>query len=77
MIFFCTSLLLKQPLQICACTALFFSIVHAVVHLINFYHVATQPLEHLKCLSPELSFPSDQKPDIHFWLFRTLTGVTG
>ena len=63
-------------MQICACTALFFSLVHAVVHLINFYHVATQPLDHLKCLSPELSF-SDEKPDIHFWLFRTLTGLTG
>ena len=64
-------------MQICACTALFFSLVHAAVHLVNFYHVATQPLEHLNCLSPELSFPSDQKPDIHHWLFRTLTGVTG
>ena len=63
--------------QICACTALFFSLVHSCGHLINFYHVATQPLEHLTCLSPELNFASDQKPDIPFWLFRTLTGITG
>ena len=39
--------------------------------------MATQPLEHLACLSPEINFPSDQRPDIHFWLFRTLTGVSG
>lgn len=51
--------------------------VHSVGHLINFYHVATQPLEHLACLSPELNFASDQQPDIPFWLFRTLTGITG
>ncbi len=63
--------------KICACTALFFSIVHSIGHLINFYHVATQPLEHLACLSPELSFASDQKPNIPYWLFKTLAGTTG
>ncbi len=51
--------------------------VHSCGHLVNFYHVATQPLEHISCLSPELSFHSDQRPDIPFWLFKTLTGVSG
>ena len=54
--------------KIVACTALFFSVLHAVSqdksyifaffsihqyqvgHLCNFYHVSTQPLEHLHCL---------------------------
>lgn len=63
--------------KICACTALFFSILHTIGHLINFYHVGTQPLEHLHCLSRELNFPSDGKPTIRYWLFQTLTGLTG
>ena len=54
--------------KIVACTALFFSVLHAVSgdeslkyadflidedqdgHLCIFYHVSTQPLEHLHCL---------------------------
>jgi len=63
--------------KICACTALFFSVLHSVGHLVNFYHVGTQPLEHLHCLSKEFSFSSDRKPDIAYWLFQTLTGASG
>ena len=63
--------------KICACTALFFTLVHVAGHLVNFYHIATQPLERLMCLSPEISFASDFKPDIPYFLFRTLAGVTG
>ncbi|XP_022920959.2 dual oxidase [Onthophagus taurus] len=63
--------------KIAACTALFFSLLHTVGHIVNFYHVSTQPLEHLKCLTSEVRFPSDYKPDISFWLFQTITGSTG
>ena len=28
------------------------------------------PVQHLLCLSKELNFGSDQKPDIAFWLFQ-------
>ena len=56
--------------KICACTALFFSILHTIGHLVNFYHVGTQPIEHLHCLSRELNFPSDGKPTISYWLFQ-------
>ncbi|CAG0912911.1 unnamed protein product, partial [Notodromas monacha] len=63
--------------KIVACTALFFSIVHTVGHIVNFYHVTTQPVEHLRCLTSEMNFPSDKKPGIDFWLFQTLTGSTG
>lgn len=60
--------------KIAACTALFFSLLHTVGHIVNFYHVSTQPLENLKCLTNEIRFPSDYKPGITFWLFQTITG---
>ncbi|XP_075237286.1 dual oxidase isoform X2 [Lycorma delicatula] len=63
--------------KIAACTALFFSLLHTVGHIVNFYHVSTQPLEHIHCLTSEVHFPSDYKPGISFWLFQTITGITG
>ena len=63
--------------KICACTALFFSVVHSIGHLVNFYHVATQPKEHLKCMSKEIFIPPGVTPDISYWLFKTMTGFTG
>ncbi|KAK8749678.1 hypothetical protein OTU49_015477 [Cherax quadricarinatus] len=63
--------------KIVACTALFFSILHTVGHLVNFYHVSTQPVENLRCLTQEVAFASDQKPTVGYWLFQTLTGLTG
>ncbi|XP_052126755.1 dual oxidase [Frankliniella occidentalis] len=63
--------------KIAACTALFFSLLHTVGHIVNFYHVSTQPLDHLHCLTSEVHFPSDYKPGITFWLFQTITGLTG
>ncbi|KAH1002613.1 hypothetical protein HUJ04_008686 [Dendroctonus ponderosae] len=63
--------------KIAACTALFFSVLHTVGHIVNFYHVSTQPVENLKCLTSEIRFPSDYKPGISFWLFQTLTGLSG
>lgn len=63
--------------KIAACTALFFSLLHTIGHLVNFYHISTQPIEHLKCLTREVHFTSDYKPGITFWLFQSITGVTG
>lgn len=60
--------------KIVACTALFFSVLHSCGHLVNFYHVSTQPVENLRCLTQEIAFSSDQKPTIAYWLFQTLTG---
>lgn len=62
--------------KVIACTAFFFSIIHTVGHIINFYHVSTQPLENLHCLTSEIHFPSDYKPGISFWLFKTITGTS-
>jgi hypothetical protein len=61
--------------KIVACTAGFFSVLHSVGHIVNFYHVSTQPLAHLRCLSSELNFSSDARPTISFWLFKTITGT--
>ncbi|XP_058806177.1 dual oxidase isoform X1 [Phymastichus coffea] len=63
--------------KIVACTAGFFSVLHSVGHIVNFYHVSTQPLTHLRCLTSEINFASDAKPTISFWLFETVTGTTG
>lgn len=61
--------------KVIACTSFFFSIIHTIGHIINFYHVSTQPLENLHCLTSEIHFPSDYKPGISFWLFKTITGM--
>jgi len=50
---------------------------HSAGHLVNFYHVGTQPIAHLHCMTKEFSFPSDSRPNIDFWFFQTLTGLTG
>lgn len=63
--------------KIVAWTALFFTIVHTIGHCINFYHVSSQPLDHLKCLIKEMAFDSDNRPDFLFWMSKTVTGVTG
>ncbi|RWS08349.1 dual oxidase-like protein, partial [Dinothrombium tinctorium] len=63
--------------KIVALTALFFTIVHTIGHLLNFYHVSNQPLEHLRCLTKEVHFDSDSKPTFAFWIFGTVTGITG
>merc|ERR1719430_2918061 len=63
--------------KICAMTALFFSVIHTLGHLVNFYHVGTQPAHHLKCMSKEIFFPPGVKPDISYWFFKTMTGLTG
>lgn len=60
--------------KIVACTAGFFSILHSIGHLINFYHVSAQPLSHLRCLTSEVRFPSDAQLNISYWLFKTITG---
>ena len=63
--------------KIVAMTGLVFTMIHVTGHLINFYHVSTQPLDHLKCLVKEMSFNSDDKPTFTFWIFGTVTGITG
>ncbi|XP_055335314.1 dual oxidase-like isoform X2 [Paramacrobiotus metropolitanus] len=62
--------------KIAAWTGFFFAVVHTVGHLINFYHVSTQPIAHLKCLFKEVSFGSTPPP-FTYWVYQSLTGLTG
>ena len=61
--------------KIVACTSLFFTVLHSIGHLVNFYHVSTQSLDNLRCLLTEMTFQSDARPGIGYWLFCTLTGM--
>ncbi|XP_047991381.1 dual oxidase isoform X1 [Leguminivora glycinivorella] len=63
--------------KIVACTALFFSLLHTAGHMVNFYHVSTQPVENLRCLTKEVHFTSDFRPGITYWVFQTVTGISG
>ncbi|KRX26639.1 Dual oxidase 1 [Trichinella nelsoni] len=54
-----------------------FSAIHTAGHCINFYHISTHDLEGLKCLFQDAVFDSDMKPSISYWLYGTVTGVTG
>jgi dual oxidase len=61
--------------KVVAMTALFFSILHAVGHLVNFFHISQQSHEHLKCLG--IFFHSDAKPGFAHYIFYTVPGATG
>lgn len=61
--------------KIVAMTALFFSLLHAIGHLVNFFHISQQSHEHLKCLG--IFFHSDAKPGFAHYIFYTVPGATG
>eukprot|EP00117_Sycon_ciliatum_P031665 scpid15779/ scgid24724/ Dual oxidase 1 len=60
-----------------AMTALFYTVIHILGHCINFYHISTQTANDLTCLFREYYHLSDELPKFQFWMFSTLTGVTG
>ena len=60
--------------KIIALTALFFTIMHAVGHGINFYHIATQTSSDLTCLFREVFHRTHNLPKFSYWLFLTATG---
>lgn len=62
--------------KLCAWTGGAFSVIHSIGHLVNFYHVSTQPLDHLQCLFPELE-TGNTVPTFFFYVYETLTGATG
>ncbi|XP_054706944.1 dual oxidase 2-like [Uloborus diversus] len=57
--------------------ALIFSTFHAIGHAINFYHAATQTVIDLACLFPNFHFDPRNPPKVSYWLFQTITGITG
>ena len=63
--------------KIVALTALFFTIMHAIGHGINFYHISTQTANDLTCLFREVYHRTHVLPKFTYWLFLTMTGFAG
>ncbi len=63
--------------KIIALTALFFTIMHAIGHGSNFYHIATQTANDLTCIFREVYHRSHVLPKFSYWLFLTMTGFAG
>lgn len=63
--------------KIIALTALFFTIMHAIGHGINFYHISTQTANDLTCLFREVYHRTHVLPKFTYWLFLTMTGFAG
>ncbi|KAG8180699.1 hypothetical protein JTE90_005796 [Oedothorax gibbosus] len=57
--------------------ALIFSLFHIIGHAINFYHIATQTVSDLQCLFPNFHLDLQNPPKFPYWLFQTITGITG
>ena len=54
-----------------------FVIMHIVGHMFNFYCISTQPPPDVACLFLEVSWESDFLPSFHWWVFKTVTGISG
>ena len=63
--------------KVVALTALFFTVMHAIGHGINFYHIATQTANDLTCIFREVYHRSHVLPKFSYWLFLTMTGFAG
>ena len=63
--------------KVIALTALFFTIMHAIGHGINFYHIATQTANDLTCIFREVYHRTHILPKFSYWLFLTMTGFSG
>nr|XP_018673155.1 dual oxidase 1 isoform X1 [Ciona intestinalis] len=63
--------------RIVAWMALAFTALHILAHGINFYSIVTQSPDDMACLFRDMWYPSDYIPTFVFWLFQTITGITG
>ncbi|KAJ3213002.1 Dual oxidase 1 [Entophlyctis luteolus] len=63
--------------QIAAWTSLFFSIVHSVGHIINFYNISTQPADDILCYFRDIYHYSHELPSFYRYLYVTPTGISG
>ena len=63
--------------KVIALTALFFTIMHAIGHGVNFYHIATQTANDLTCIFREVYHRTHVLPKFSYWLFLTMTGFSG
>ncbi len=53
------------------------ALLHVLGHCVNFYSIVTQPSEDLSGLFPAVFHYSSETPDYNYWLFKTMTGLTG
>ncbi|XP_022247695.1 dual oxidase 2-like isoform X2 [Limulus polyphemus] len=54
-----------------------FSVIHVIGHMIFLYCMSSQPAVNLSRLFPSF-YPMEGKlSDFHYWLFHTITGITG
>ncbi|XP_064595545.1 dual oxidase 2-like [Liolophura sinensis] len=60
-----------------AFVALLFTVLHCVGHAINFYHISTQTANDLTCLFRDFYHATHELPKFHYWLYGTITGMTG
>lgn len=63
--------------KLVAYTALFFTLVHIVGHVINFYHISNMPAGDAACYFTEVIISSTFLPFFAWWVFETVTGQTG
>jgi dual oxidase len=57
--------------------AVFFSVMHVIGHIFNFYHICTQSSDDLNCYFREYFRASDVLASFHYWTYQTITGLTG
>ncbi|XP_055864170.1 dual oxidase 2-like [Biomphalaria glabrata] len=57
--------------------AIMFTAIHCIGHLINFYHISTQPSSDLNCYFTEYFRPTHVLASFKYWTYHTITGLTG
>ncbi|GFO25868.1 hypothetical protein PoB_005237300 [Plakobranchus ocellatus] len=57
--------------------AMFFTVMHVVGHLVNFYHISTQASLDLNCYFREYFRASHVLASFQYWTYETITGLTG
>ena len=60
--------------KIVALNGLFFTVMHAIGHGSNFYHISTQTANDLTCIFREVYHRTHYLPKFSYWLFLTMTG---
>ena len=60
--------------KIVALNGLFFTVMHAIGHGFNFYHISTQTANDLTCIFREVYHRTHTLPKFSYWLFLTMTG---
>ncbi|CAL1526685.1 unnamed protein product [Lymnaea stagnalis] len=57
--------------------AVLFTVIHVIGHVINFYHISTQPSSDLNCYFTEFFRPTHVLASFQYWTYNTITGLTG